>query len=153
MVNRLERLVERLERSVSARELQIVNKAFDSVLEKKRSSFDIESADLPPIPFESSSFQGHLNDRIVRIENTLHQINDHYSNHSSSEDQCAEGSLENIPTVLEEYSIEELPAPPNMSVLGYQDILNGPLSQYLAYSSKIGGDVAKQADLVRMAFR
>lgn len=39
-----------------------------------------------------------------------------------------------------------------MSVYGYQDILSGPFAQYLQLSSKIGGDVAKQADFVNKAF-
>ncbi|XP_037934178.1 adenylyl cyclase-associated protein 1-like [Teleopsis dalmanni] len=39
-----------------------------------------------------------------------------------------------------------------MSVLGFQDIINGPLSQYLALSARIGGDVAKHAELVKLAF-
>lgn len=39
-----------------------------------------------------------------------------------------------------------------MSVYGFQDILSGPLAQYLQLSTKIGGDVAKQADLVNKAF-
>lgn len=40
----------------------------------------------------------------------------------------------------------------NMSVNGYENIINGPLSQYLSLSAKIGGDVAKHAQLVKAAF-
>lgn len=39
-----------------------------------------------------------------------------------------------------------------MSVYGFQDILSGPFAQYLQLSSKIGGDVAQQADFVNKAF-
>ncbi|XP_030383044.1 adenylyl cyclase-associated protein 1 [Scaptodrosophila lebanonensis] len=39
-----------------------------------------------------------------------------------------------------------------MSVNGYQDIIAGPLSQYLALSAKIGGDVAQHAQFVKLAF-
>lgn len=40
----------------------------------------------------------------------------------------------------------------NMSVAGFEDIVAGPLSEYLAYSNKIGGDVAQHAQLVKAAF-
>lgn len=39
-----------------------------------------------------------------------------------------------------------------MSVYGFQDILSGPFAQYLQLSTKIGGDVAQQADFVNKAF-
>lgn len=51
-----------------------------------------------------------------------------------------------------------VPAPPvsvssnNMSVAGFEDIVAGPLSEYLAHSNKIGGDVAQHAQLVKAAF-
>ncbi|EDW45488.1 GM16624 [Drosophila sechellia] len=52
---------------------------------------------------------------------------------------------------------ETPPSPPslpssNMSVAGFEDIVAGPLSQYLTLSAKIGGDVAQHAELVRSAF-
>ncbi|KAL9923351.1 adenylyl cyclase-associated protein 1 isoform 1-T4 [Glossina fuscipes fuscipes] len=180
LVNRLEKLVERLERSICARELEIANRTFDSVLEKKRESFDLESTELPPVPVENFSITEQtqsLNQRIERIEESLTKINERHSLSSQSaslsltnnqsnqpaNQQKEEGSLENIPTVLEEYqSDSSLPPPPpplpsvqeleSMSVVGYQDIVNGPLSQYLALSYKIGGDVAKQAEFVKLAF-
>ncbi|XP_032591799.1 adenylyl cyclase-associated protein 1 isoform X1 [Drosophila grimshawi] len=40
----------------------------------------------------------------------------------------------------------------NMSVAGFEDIVAGPLSQYLALSAKIGGDVAQHAQFVKAAF-
>lgn len=39
-----------------------------------------------------------------------------------------------------------------MSVNAYEDIILGPLAQFLDSSNKIGGDVATQADFVKKAF-
>lgn len=39
-----------------------------------------------------------------------------------------------------------------MSLYGFQDILSGPFAQYVQLSTKIGGDVAQQADFVQKAF-
>lgn len=41
----------------------------------------------------------------------------------------------------------------NMSVQGFQDILQGPFASYLKISAKIGGDVAEHAKLVQQAFQ
>nr|XP_021194008.2 adenylyl cyclase-associated protein 1 isoform X2 [Helicoverpa armigera] len=41
----------------------------------------------------------------------------------------------------------------NMSVNGYQDIVQGPLQAYLQLSQQIGGDVAAHANLVNAAFQ
>ncbi|KAJ8736233.1 hypothetical protein PYW08_006889 [Mythimna loreyi] len=41
----------------------------------------------------------------------------------------------------------------NMSVNGYQDIVQGPLQAYLQLSQQIGGDVATHAKLVNAAFQ
>lgn len=179
LVNRLEKLVERLERSISARELEIANRTFDSVLEKKRASFDLETTELPPVPPEILSVsdeQQHeqqqtvkLNQRIERLEESLGKINERHSLHSRSDSSVhsnpiqlpKDSSLEDIPTVLDDYSLLPIPPSPtppppplelNMSVLGYQDIMAGPLAQYLTCSAKIGGDVLKHADLVKKAF-
>lgn len=40
----------------------------------------------------------------------------------------------------------------NMSVAGFEDIVAGSLSEYLALSNKIGGDVAQHAQYVKAAF-
>lgn len=45
------------------------------------------------------------------------------------------------------------PTSTSMSVMGFQDILNGPLAQYLAISKQIGGDVEAHSELVRKAFQ
>ncbi|KNC31171.1 hypothetical protein FF38_14273 [Lucilia cuprina] len=166
LVNRLEKLVERLERSISARELEIANRTFDSVLEKKRASFDLETTELPPVPVENLSVSEQtvkLNQRIERIEESLGKINERHSLSSRSDSLVhnhhnqlpKDNSLEDIPTVLDDFSSLPPPPPPlelNMSVLGFQDIMAGPLSQYLALSAKIGGDVAKHAEFVKKAF-
>lgn len=68
--------------------------------------------------------------------------------------------LDSLPTVINQICAEEelaqeepdyLP-PITMSVLGYQDIVSGPLAAYLTLSAKIGGDVAQHADNVAKAF-
>ncbi|KAM3967900.1 adenylyl cyclase-associated protein 1 [Aphomia sociella] len=48
---------------------------------------------------------------------------------------------------------EQLPSIDNMSVNGYQDLLQGPLRTYLELSQQIGGDVATHANLVNAAFQ
>ncbi|KAL5280796.1 CAP1 family protein [Megaselia abdita] len=161
LLNRLENLVERLERSLTAKELALANQTLDSVLETRRRSFDIESAELPPIPEPkppqtlTNSNSDSFSLRLERIENSLGRLNDSYKRESISENQTntdAEGSLENIPTVLEDFQVHEPEPIDTMSVLGYQDIVNGPFSQYLALSQKIGGDVAQHSEFVRKAF-
>lgn len=41
----------------------------------------------------------------------------------------------------------------SMSVAGYEDLLTGPVREYLALSQKIGGDVATHSKLVEKAFQ
>lgn len=41
----------------------------------------------------------------------------------------------------------------NMSVVGYEDLLNGPVKKYLELSQKIGSDVATHSKLVEKAFQ
>ncbi|XP_013107816.2 uncharacterized protein LOC106087344 isoform X1 [Stomoxys calcitrans] len=161
LVNRLEKLVERLERSISARELDIANRTFDTVIEQKRASFQLSSPTAELVENYNVDQQTEkLNHRIERIEESLSRINDRHSLSSPSDSPVEpiavrEGSLDNIPTVLDDFSSLPPPPPPlelSMSVLGYQDIVNGSLGQYLALSSKIGGDVAKHAEFVKKAF-
>lgn len=38
------------------------------------------------------------------------------------------------------------------SVTAYQDIVAGPLEQFLQLSRKIGGEVAQQSEFVKLAF-
>ncbi|XP_045510481.1 adenylyl cyclase-associated protein 2 isoform X3 [Colias croceus] len=48
---------------------------------------------------------------------------------------------------------QELVPTDDMSVNGYQDLMQGPLRTYLELSKQIGGDVATQANLVNEAFQ
>ncbi|KAH8279787.1 hypothetical protein KR054_005590 [Drosophila jambulina] len=64
-----------------------------------------------------------------------------------------------LPVALPEVETPPPPSPPpppsssnSMSVAGFEDIVAGPLSQYLSLSAKIGGDVAQHAELVKSAF-
>ncbi|XP_070140920.1 adenylyl cyclase-associated protein 1 isoform X1 [Drosophila kikkawai] len=65
---------------------------------------------------------------------------------------------EALPVASPEVETPPPPSPPplsssnNMSVAGFEDIVAGPLSQYLSLSAKIGGDVAQHAELVKSAF-
>jgi len=171
LINRLERLVDRLERTVSARELEYTNQlltatqqaAVEAVsaigqkvatsrptpllqrgatieedtlksLSNNNSLSDnlLDSKDFPavlPDPHSSSSSSTSFKHRIAKLEDSINRTDDDLIN-------CSQ-----IPTVVE-----------NMSVYAYQDIVAGPLAQWLTLSSKIGGDVATQADFVRKAF-
>lgn len=40
----------------------------------------------------------------------------------------------------------------NMSIAGYQDLMVGPIRDYMNFSAKIGGDVAQHSKLVEKAF-
>ncbi|XP_073827477.1 adenylyl cyclase-associated protein 1 isoform X3 [Musca autumnalis] len=165
LVNRLEKLVERLERSISARELDIANRTFDTVQKRASLSPPVTASVIAEDQEANNILSGvdfqteQLNQRIGRIEESLSRINERHSlsSNSDSQEQQAknDGSLENIPTVLDDFSSLPPPPPPlelSMSVLGYQDIINGPLSQYLTLSAKIGGDVAQHAEFVKKAF-
>lgn len=73
--------------------------------------------------------------------------------------------LERLPVLAERAPSPRTPHPPpqegeqlivetdNMSVNGYQDIVQGPLQAYLELSKQIGGDVAAHAALVNSAFQ
>ncbi|KAG7205827.1 hypothetical protein KM043_007768 [Ampulex compressa] len=58
-------------------------------------------------------------------------------------------------TVAVQSQLEEVapPVPINMSVAGYEDLLSGPVKDYLQLSEKIGGDVATHSKLVEKAFQ
>lgn len=137
MINRLERLVDRLERSVSARELEKTNQLFNNSLNITNLNTDL--FDLPTI---LPDFESSLEQRINNIE---------FINNKLEED------LKNIPTVVSHLifnkNLDKLENLENtMSVQAFEDIASGPLSQFLSLSSKIGGDVATQAEFVRKAF-
>lgn len=80
-----------------------------------------------------------LEQRVASLEESACQIN------------CTDDDLLcQIPTVVEETVCCN--KTDSMSVMAYQDIVSGPLAQFLTLSAKIGGDVATQADFVKKAF-
>ncbi|XP_008200251.1 adenylyl cyclase-associated protein 1 isoform X1 [Tribolium castaneum] len=87
-----------------------------------------------------------------------------------SDDNCLRSDLEDLIFRLETVTtrlekvclpIEQLlnlkkissPEEPNMSVQGFSDIIQGPLTQYLQISQQIGGDVGQHSQLVHNAFQ
>lgn len=101
------------------------------------------SSNLKPGSFSSSSssqldaLDDRLKQRITKLEHSVFQIN-----------RTDDDLLQQIPTTV----IESTSTTKTMSVYGYQDIVAGPVAQFLALSAKIGGDVATQADYVKKAF-
>lgn len=158
LVNRLERIVERLERTVSARELEAVNATLNAVIQQ---TFADELETLPPpSPLSPSQTPPTI------------QTGDDTQFPPPPKPLLYNGDsvdIESLPTVINEQpSSVILPAPisspppsplvessstvVNMSVLGFQDIIDGPLAQYLQLSKKIGGDVEHHAADVEKAF-
>lgn len=202
MINRLERICERLERAVSGRVLEITNEQLNTSLgaataatstdnnrNPNRNSDEIDNLPLPSLPTTPASSatitqSAPHDDSSATLElppgeeNYLRNNNnnnlDNYCDlatptppppltPASTDATIASEDLDlNIPTViaqiensifLNEQSPADYTPPKTMSVYGFQDIVNGPLAQYLQLSAKIGGDVAKHADIVRKAFR
>ncbi|XP_063699492.1 LOW QUALITY PROTEIN: uncharacterized protein LOC134830061 [Culicoides brevitarsis] len=153
LIGRLERLVDRLERTVSARELEYTTQLLQTV------------QTVAAVTRAKDNHHGHILQRGGTIEeDTLKSLSNNNSisgdvieqrvaslEESASQINCTDDDLLcQIPTVVEEalnYKKSD-----NMSVMAYQDIMMGPLAQYLALSAKIGGDVATQADFVKKAF-
>lgn len=175
LINRLERICNRLERNVSAQALESVNASLQFALTKS-SEVTREEPVVNKVRLQSS-------EPAVNSNTTKQYLLDRppiYNGESVD--------LDSLPTVLlDKYLAQDLPAQPptassfsdintaapsstttnlssststdttsstsiEMSVLGYQDIVSGPLSKYLELSKKIGGDVAKHADIVGKAF-
>ncbi|XP_049857999.1 adenylyl cyclase-associated protein 1 [Schistocerca gregaria] len=75
---------------------------------------------------------------------------------SSAEFEVLINRLEKVTTRLEktvEVAESALNLRANMSVAGYNDIIQGALASYLKLSGQIGGDVASHANLVSQAFQ
>lgn len=147
LVDRLEKIIERLERTVSARELATVNGALNAVIQKT----DSEELDSLPLPLPPST----PNFDLLIGDIAADSVNDNFPLLNGKKITI---DLENLPTVIDhtdEYLTQDEPdysPPTSMSVLGYQDIVSGPLFEYLNLSKKIGGDVAKHAESVERAF-
>lgn len=173
LINRLERVCERLERFVSARTLAIANEQLNTATanpDNKRNSDEIDNLPLPSLPttpgstaVHSSSATLEPNDSDHLRQNTIDQYSDLATPTPPplAASAAADDFELNIPTVIQQiensiYLSQQSPAdytpPKTMSVYGFQDILNGPFAQYLQLSAKIGGDVAKHADFVKQAF-
>lgn len=164
----MEKIVERLERAVSAQALEKVNATLNAVIQKTDSE-EIDSFPLPLLPINlpasgPSSF-------VLSEEQSLPSPpppvddNNQFTGQISEDDPdylTTNGSvdLDSLPTVLslictsaEEYLAEDVAEPiTSMSVNGYEDIIIGPLAQYLSLSKTIGGDVAKHAEIVQKTF-
>lgn len=179
MVNRLERIVDRLERTVSARELESVNATLNAVIQKTDSE-ELDSLPLPPPPptpqqllpppseplsteqSEVEELQSPLAAPPPEFENSPAVVTEpvRIEHHQPPLYNGDSVDLDSLPTVIsqiciEEYLCEEEPdfsPPTSMSVYGYQDIVSGPFAQYLSLSKKIGGDVAKHSETVEKAF-
>lgn len=144
LVVRLERIVDRLERTVSQRDLDSSQKLLNTVLTTASTSVEtvrelkvnnyLEEDNLPTV-------LPHLEKRINHIEEELNQ--------ETSKNL-------NIPTVVQQIEIKDPPKKQDkvkaMSVHAYEDIMFGPLAQFLEKSNKIGGDVATIGDFVKKAF-
>lgn len=169
----MERIVERLERAVSAQGLDKVNATLNAVIQKTDSE-EIDSFPLPSLP-PLNALQASEPSSIVLSEDPPlpsppPPVNDNQfiqAQHSEDDPDFLNinGSvdLDSLPTVLslicssaEEYFAEETPEQPHsttsMSVNGYEDIVSGSFAQYLTLSNKIGGDVAKHAAIAQKAF-
>lgn len=185
----MEKIVERLERAVSARELERVNTTLNSVIQKTDSE-ELDSIPLPLLP-TSSGYQSQSYNQETEFESEnqqqppsppqpfnqtisvepapatddqLHEaLIDDFLNLNGDKDSV---DLDSLPTVISQliYSeteqIQIVPSvdsessspPISMSVNGYEDLISGPLAQYLALSKTIAGDVEKLAEIVRRAF-
>lgn len=130
----MESIVDRLERTISQRDLNTSNKVLSTALTTASTSVEtvrelkatnyLEDDNLPTV-------LPHLEQKINQIERDLRQES-------------------NIPTTV--YQIEAKNQPKAMSVNAYEDILLGSLAQFLEKSGKIGDDVATIADFVKKAF-
>lgn len=159
LLNRLERICNRLERNVSAHALESVNASLQFVLNKP--TIDESTVEVIQQQPSSKALQPHHDES--------HHRNRHLERPPIYNGESVD--LDSLPTVLlDEYLTQDqqqtpqtteselTPPPPTtppiieMSALGYQDIVNGPLARYLELSKKIGGDVAKHADIVGKAF-
>ncbi len=131
LLNRLEKVTTRLERTVSATEEALQKQA------------GLQNPHEQIVPLESAL---KSDPKVVSAET------------KSAE---AENLIEEKPLVLqdppkstqEKQCIPSTDSVSNMSVAAFQDILNGPLASFLSTSAQIGDDVAAVAQLVKQAFQ
>lgn len=150
--------MERLERTVSARELEYTTQLLQTVqtvaaVTRSKDNHHghilqrggtIEEDTLKSLSNNNSISGDIIDSNHVKLEQRVASLEE-----SANQINCTDDDLLcQIPTVIE----EAVSKSDKMSVLAYQDIVVGPLAQFLALSSKIGGDVATQADFVKKAF-
>ncbi|XP_055711622.1 adenylyl cyclase-associated protein 1 isoform X2 [Phlebotomus papatasi] len=162
LIVRLEKIVDRLERSVSARELAIVNQTLDSAKKSDALALkdSIERADCyltqeesldfelppPPTPPPTATVAQNFSALSADLEQRINNLEESVVRNGRAEQEDV------IPTVVQLISKEKPKETASMSVQGYEDIVAGSVAQFLKLSQKIGGDVAAQAELVRGAF-
>lgn len=144
LVVRLEKIVDRLERTVSARELEFVNQALTSVISTV-STLEKRDFESPPLPSPPAEFYQDLTEKLEKKVNTLE------TSINSFIDIQPDEYFQQIPTVVTQIYLQDNNSS-NMSVNAYQDIISDNLTQFLNLSAKIGGDVAQQASFVKKAF-
>lgn len=145
---RLEKIVDRLERTVSTRDLQPTSQLFNTALTTASTSIDTVK-DLRELSDESS-----LPTVLPQLSERINNLQENFRQNSDSVD-----SQLNIPTVVQQIEEklvnlrkQEDNIEKNMSVAAYEDILLGTLAQFLTLSAKIGDDVATVSGDVKKAF-
>lgn len=123
MLGRLEIIVTRLEQNLPKQHKDSETSTVHTQLSSSYSQTDLTSPDERYLP----TVLPHLEKRLERIEQEQRRSREIVdSNHQQQ--------------------------PKAMSVNAYEDIILGPLAQFLELSAKIGDDVAKQVDFVKKAF-
>ncbi|XP_076246845.1 adenylyl cyclase-associated protein 1 isoform X2 [Calliopsis andreniformis] len=117
---------------------------------------------------ETNDKEDHLEELVNRLENVTRRL-EKVKTHSVTETQDSAVQT-STPSPKKSQSIErsasvqsaspvqsprkvESTKPISMSVAGYEDLLAGPVREYLQLSQKIGGDVATHSELVEKAFQ
>ncbi|XP_012521494.2 uncharacterized protein LOC105827857 isoform X1 [Monomorium pharaonis] len=111
---------------------------------------------------ESTDKEDHLEELVNRLENVTRRLeNVHFG--VKTQDTAVQTNtpspkrLSTSPSSESNLSPSPKPEIPNllvdMSIAGYEDLLAGPVREYLQLSQKIGGDVAVHSKLVEKAFQ
>ncbi|XP_077263886.1 adenylyl cyclase-associated protein 1 isoform X2 [Temnothorax americanus] len=111
-----------------------------------------------PAGCESSDKEEHLEELVNRLENVTRRLENFAVQTQDTAVQTSTPSPKRSTSSGSSLSLsskqETIPNPPtNMSVAGYEDLLAGPVKEYLQLSQKIGGDVAVHSKLVEKAFQ
>lgn len=158
--------MERFERSVSAIQLERVSALLPSRDQQSQPNFTNNNHTVGQTT-DLQLLSETLEQRIVNLEHNLKENNLYLDEKSS----IVEDEIPTVVTQLRDFSSRISATPPPtplvlvdqsvttngnplevMSVNGYEDILLNNLSEFLSLSSKIGGDVAAQAAMVKQAF-